>query len=55
MGLEGLLDQSEIKLLLPPGAAKLDPEALANTGPYASNQFAHWEDGYTIVNKVGAK
>ena len=54
MGVEGLLDQSEIKLLLPPGAARHDPEAFANVGPFAANQYAHWEDAYSIVNKVRA-
>ncbi|KAG2483972.1 hypothetical protein HYH03_017217 [Edaphochlamys debaryana] len=52
MGYEGLLDQSELRLLVPPGAARLDRDALANYAPVLDNQWVHFEDVYTIRDKI---
>ncbi|KAG2489770.1 hypothetical protein HYH03_011721 [Edaphochlamys debaryana] len=52
MGAEGLLDQSELRLLVPPGGARLDTEAFANFAPFAGNQWTHYDDPYTLINKL---
>ncbi|KAG2485484.1 hypothetical protein HYH03_015758 [Edaphochlamys debaryana] len=52
LGVDGLLDQSELKLMIPPGTAQLDLEAYANTAPFGSNMWASWDDPFTIANKV---
>ncbi len=38
LGAEGLLDQAELRLVVPPGGAQLDTEAFANTAPFSGNQ-----------------
>ena len=54
MGAEGLLDQSEIALLVPPASAKLDLEGFANAAPFRSNEFTHFEDRFTLTSKASA-
>jgi hypothetical protein len=52
MGAEGLLDQSEIALLVPPGSAKLDMEAFSNSAPFRANEWTHFDESFTLTSKV---
>ncbi|KAG2424121.1 hypothetical protein HXX76_014795 [Chlamydomonas incerta] len=52
LGSEGLLDQAELRLLVPPGGAQLDTEAFANTAPFGGNQWVHFDDPFTMSSKV---
>ncbi|KAG2482319.1 hypothetical protein HYH03_018741 [Edaphochlamys debaryana] len=51
-GAEGLLDQVELALLVPPGAARLDPAAFAVSAPHSGNQYVHFDDPFTMADKV---
>ncbi|KAG2487945.1 hypothetical protein HYH03_013524 [Edaphochlamys debaryana] len=48
MGVDGLLDQSELRLLVPPGGARLDTEAFANYAHFGANSFVHYDDPFTV-------
>ncbi|KAG2487581.1 hypothetical protein HYH03_013860 [Edaphochlamys debaryana] len=52
LGAEGLLSQAELRLLVPPGAARRNPAAFAVAAPYGGNQFVHYDDEVTLADKV---
>ncbi|KAG2440759.1 hypothetical protein HXX76_003616 [Chlamydomonas incerta] len=52
MGTEGLLNRAELRLLLPPGGSRLDASAFALYSPYGNNGWAHFDDPFTVSNKV---
>ncbi|KAG2491888.1 hypothetical protein HYH03_009840 [Edaphochlamys debaryana] len=51
LGEEGLLDQAELSLLVPPGAAQLQAEAMVVTAAYAGG-WTHFDSASTLSNKV---
>ncbi|KAG2486015.1 hypothetical protein HYH03_015328 [Edaphochlamys debaryana] len=52
LGLEGLLDQAELRLLVPPGAARLHREALTLYSGYGANGWTHFDSEHTASTKV---